>query len=253
LRSVAILLGVMAVAGSGCAVGVRQPAFDITESGATLRGNVLSTTGGSGKHFMEYREVIQPSNPATERTPVRSIDFVANEAQQVYEPVDGLAPGRGYLFRVCAEDSENPGDPFCSPFQGFTTSGDSVQGTGIIDELEMDPRLTYSFTFDLGSRPSGRDLSGFGIVRSYSGRGALGTPIEFSVRGNRAQVTFVWKDSAGVVPPCFETLIVEDGGPGGTDRIAAPGGGTSGTCSQVGEVLRGDIVVTDAEPPPSAR
>ncbi len=37
------------------------------------------------------------------------------------EPVAGLEPGTTYHYAVCAEDSENPGDAFCSPDQIVAT------------------------------------------------------------------------------------------------------------------------------------
>ena len=83
----AIVVGVVV---SSCAVGVRQPATDITETSATLNGKVLSTTGGPGSWYIEYG----PTAARTERTPTRTIDFVANESEPVSEPVDGLEPGR---------------------------------------------------------------------------------------------------------------------------------------------------------------
>ena len=98
---------------AGCAVGVRQPATEVTETGATLNGKVLSTTGGPGSWHIEYG----PTLTRTERTPTRTIDFGVNEIEPVSEPVGGLDPGTTYHYAVCAEDSENPGDPFCSPDQ----------------------------------------------------------------------------------------------------------------------------------------
>jgi hypothetical protein len=102
---------------SSCAVGIRQPAAAITGSGATLNGKVLSTTGGPGSWYIEYGT----TTARTQRTPTRPIDFVASESKPVSEPVDGLAEGTTYHFAVCAEDGENPGEPFCSPDQTFTT------------------------------------------------------------------------------------------------------------------------------------
>ncbi len=102
---------------SSCAVGVRQTATGITGGGATLNGKVLSTTGGPGSWYIEYGT----TTARTQKTPTRTINFVANESKPVSEPVDGLTEGTAYHFAVCAEDGENPGEPFCSPDQVFTT------------------------------------------------------------------------------------------------------------------------------------
>ena len=98
-------------------MGVRQPATDVTKTTAVLNGKVLSTTGGRGSYFIEYG----PDTARELKTPTRPIDFVNGESTPVVEPVDGLEPETTYHFAVCAEDSENPGDAFCSPDQTFTT------------------------------------------------------------------------------------------------------------------------------------
>ena len=111
---------VVAVVVSSCAVGVRGPATEVGKTSATLNGKVLSTTGGPGSWFIEYGTTAA----RTEKTPTRTIDFVANESRSVAEPVDGLEQGTTYHYAVCAEDGENPGDPFCSPDQTFKTDFD---------------------------------------------------------------------------------------------------------------------------------
>jgi hypothetical protein len=113
---------VVAVVVSSCGVGVRQPATNITDTSATLNGKVLSTTGGPGSYYIEYG----PTAARTERTPTRTINFDADQSYPISEPVDGLEPGTRYHFAVCAEDSENPGNAFCSPDQTFTTDSDAT-------------------------------------------------------------------------------------------------------------------------------
>jgi hypothetical protein len=113
----AVVVGVVV---SSCAVGVRGPAIEITQTSATLTGSVLSTTGGPGSWHFEYGT----TEARTERTPSRAIDFEVGTLVSVSEPVEGLEPGTIYHFAVCAEDSENPGDPFCSPERTFRTQSD---------------------------------------------------------------------------------------------------------------------------------
>jgi hypothetical protein len=88
-----VVLSVLALAISGCAVGVRFPATAVTGDGATLNGKVLSTSGGPGSWFFEYGQFPDPQ--VADRTPARDIDFVLGQSHPVSEPVDGLAPGRG--------------------------------------------------------------------------------------------------------------------------------------------------------------
>ncbi len=118
-RFLFLLCVVAAVGGSGCAVGVRQPATDITKTSALLRGNAVSTEGGAGSYYFEYSR-----GGAKQTTPARPIEFTAGDSQPVSEPVTGLDAGRVYEFKTCAEDSENPGSPFCSPPARFETDTD---------------------------------------------------------------------------------------------------------------------------------
>ena len=75
------------------------------------------------------------------------------------EPVDGLEPGTTYHFAVCAEDSENPGDAFCSPDQTFTTDND---GEDFVTGTAAGPfgATGMVHTFDAHSGPSGEDAGG---------------------------------------------------------------------------------------------
>jgi hypothetical protein len=160
MRRLPLTLAVLCVAISSCAVGVRQPATEVTETSAVLNGKVVSTTGGPGSYYISYGAV----SPRTERTPTRPIDFVAEESRAVSEPVDGLAPGVTYRYVVCAEDGENPGEPFCSPTQTFKTSGTAVpelRGESICTEQHqyaiegvatgLEPETDYGVTAQMDS------------------------------------------------------------------------------------------------------
>ena len=111
---------VVGVAVSSCAVGVREAATEITQTSATLNGKVFSSTGGTGSWYIEYG----PTEARADETPTRTIDFEANALEPVSEPVDGLEPSTIYHYAVCAEDGENPGEPFCSRDQTFRTQSD---------------------------------------------------------------------------------------------------------------------------------
>ena len=173
----AIVVGVVV---SSCAVGVRQPATEITTTSATLNGKVLSTTGGPGSWYIEYG----PTPARTERTPTRAIDFEVNAIEPVSEPVDGLEPGTTYHFAVCAEDSENPGDPFCSPDQPFTTepdhAGDSIVGSGSFG-------LFLASKVDVASGPSGENPTGQASVTLGGGEVIETSSVDcLAVSGNSA-------------------------------------------------------------------
>jgi hypothetical protein len=164
-RFAALSTIVVGVVVSSCAVGVRGPATDITKTSATLNGKVLSTTGGPGSWYIEYG----PTTARTEKTPTRTIDFVANELKPVSEPVSGLELGTKYHFAVCAEDSENAGDAFCSRDQTFTT--------------DFDPSLTL--TRDCSRYPPSHGLhpSAAGLPPNTVVHGRLDFPDGTSVEG----------------------------------------------------------------------
>jgi hypothetical protein len=242
---------VVGVAVSSCAVGVRQPATDITATSATLNGKVLSTTGGPGSWYIEYG----PTAARTEKTPTRTIDFAVGELEPVSEPVSGLEPGRTYHFAVCAEDGENPGDPFCSPDQTFTTapSEDSVTGSETHNFGVPQHPILISYEYSVFSGPSGENPTGtiqflditFDVVcLAVSGtRAVIGTHSEVD---NTSADTY---------------FVVNDGGAGADTfgRTFPPGGPMGGQpaddCANVIEediplepVFTSNVVVTDAQP-----
>jgi hypothetical protein len=259
MRRFALALSAIAVAVvvSSCAVGVRQPATNITTTGATLNGKVLSTTGGPGSYYVEHAEFVDffGEGPPV-RTPVRPVDFVANQLLPVSEAVT-LPPGRARHYRVCAEDSENPGDPFCSLTQSFRTIGDSVVGEAVIDRIED---LSHTISLDVGSGSTGDSPSGYALQTDYAGRSIGGTARCLKVQNNRAVIGLEYYDPIRNIRSNNYTVI-EDGGPTGPDRISGVGiGGGGGSPTDCGSVpgdvplnalLESDIVVTDAQPPPT--
>ena len=74
------------------------------------------------------------------------------------EPIDGLEPATTYQFAVCAEDSENSGDPFCSPAQTFTTDPDSTRDT--VTGRAGQFCGGFCVSIDARSGPSGEDPTG---------------------------------------------------------------------------------------------
>jgi hypothetical protein len=196
----AIVVGVVV---SSCAVGVRKPASAITETSAVLRGDVLSTTGGTGSYYIEYGT----AGAQTQRTPTREIDFTTNTIYPVAEPISGLTPEAAYHYSVCAEDSENPGDAFCSPDQTFVaTDKDFVSGSGC-----WVCGLT-DFNLDVRSGPSGESPDGSG---HFGGPSTLisGRVSCLTVTGKRATLGITGEGGAQ-----DGMLFVQDNGSPGSHR-----------------------------------
>jgi hypothetical protein len=236
---------VVAVVVSSCAVGVRQSASDITTTSATLNGKVLSTTGGPGSWYIEYG----PPTARTERTPTRTIDFAVGQVEPVSEPVDGLEPGTTYHFAVCAEDSENPGEPFCSPDQTFTTapSKDSVVGTATLNVGVPQHPLLLTYEFNAFSGPSGEDPTGTIQVADFT----LDV-VCLAVSGTRAVV-----GAHEVVNNLDIYYVINDGAvdADALGQTVPPGGQPADDCANVIQeditlesVFESDVVVTDARP-----
>jgi hypothetical protein len=91
----------------------------------------------------------------------------------VGEPVDGLEAGTTYHFAVCAEDSENPGNPFCSHDQTFTTDVDpSLNGESLF-ATNLDtgqPGASYV------RYPSCRTEADGTVILDYTAKGFAGGP-----------------------------------------------------------------------------
>jgi len=132
LRPLVVLLVVGAgVLLSGCALGYRGPATDITTDSATLTGYVTSDRSEQGEWFFKYGKT---SALGTE-SPKRSIQFIEDAHHNVSEPLTGLEHGTTYHYVLCADDQE-PGMPaLCSPDQVFTTE---------IDPSDFDPSVTMA-------------------------------------------------------------------------------------------------------------
>jgi hypothetical protein len=237
VRRVLFALCLIAVAGTGCAVGVREPATDITDTSATLNGKVLSTTGGPGSWYIEYG----PTQARTEKTPTRTIDFEANKIEPVSEPVSGLEPGTTYHFAVCAEDSENLGDAFCSPDQTFVSlaaEGDSATGVGSSRD--------FTFDFAASSGPSGENPEGT-FSGEYLDFHLEGPVICLKVEGNVATLVFT-HDAPNFGHWAVVTVVDNELT---QDTIAAVTYSIPKDCSARETTLEqsltdGDIVVTDA-------
>jgi hypothetical protein len=245
---------VVGVAASSCAVGVRQPATSITQTGATLNGKVLSTTGGPGSYYIEYGTTLA----RTERTPTRTLDFVVNESEPVSEPVDGLEPGTTYHFAVCAEDSENAGDAFCSPDQTFTTrpTGDFISGSGNV--------IGADFTLTVHASSTGQNPTGFITTRSSSNPNFNfdATPTCLNVSGSSA-TTGYRIDTGSRTGEGFMAAFTDNGSSGVDQALwyiflpdppadcplptAPPPGSNIGPAN-----ISGDIEVVDAPSPTSS-
>jgi hypothetical protein len=130
---------------SGCALGFRAPASDITTTSATLNGGVGSNRSEHGEWWFEYGKTTDLGN----ETPHRGIDFTAFTGYDVSEPVSGLEPGTTYHYVNCADDQDPDFGPNCSHQQTFTT--------------DFDPSLTLTEDCSFYPPDNGLVISGTGF------------------------------------------------------------------------------------------
>jgi hypothetical protein len=114
---VALSIGVGVVM-SGCAVGEPLETTAITNSGATLNGNVYSSFAGDTDVWWKYGETTAYDS----ETRHGQVAIADEDPHPVSMPLQGLAAATDYHFQLCAQDQEeDPGRIVCSKDQTFTT------------------------------------------------------------------------------------------------------------------------------------
>jgi Tol biopolymer transport system component/lysophospholipase L1-like esterase len=101
---------------SACAVGDPQPPTDVTETGATLKGDVYSSADGDTEYWFRYGETAAYGNETSHGNVAISDD----QAHPVSEPITGLAPGTTYHWQLCVND-QAPDRDICNVDHTFTT------------------------------------------------------------------------------------------------------------------------------------
>ncbi|HEX3277410.1 MAG TPA: hypothetical protein VHR40_02740 [Thermoleophilaceae bacterium] len=132
---------------------------------------------------------------------------------------------------------------------GPSPAQDSVTGTA----GRGDARDAIDFAFDVHSGPSGENPTGTVVLRLQLGQPTTLTASCLDVEGNRARMIVPAPPHAGIAGL---SVAVQDTGPGGLDKFDWEPLQTLPTGCPVPATVpsfveRGDVVVTDAPPPPT--
>jgi Arylsulfotransferase (ASST) len=133
------LLVALALVLSGCTIGLPGQATGVGETGATLRGEVLSTAAGEVDYWFDYGDTTDYG----ESTPRRTTTVSGQDTYRVAEAITGLTAGTQYHFQLCVQHhTENPDEVVCVPDRTFTTDA------GPATELAIDaaPNLYPEFS-----------------------------------------------------------------------------------------------------------
>jgi Purple acid Phosphatase, N-terminal domain len=119
-RRLAAALCAAALTLASCAVGEPRPPTGVTDTSATLNGNVFSDVQGDAEYWFAYG----PTAAYGSETPHRTVFIDDSAARPVSEAVGGLSPSTTYHWQLCAQDGqEQPPRTNCSADQTLTTAG----------------------------------------------------------------------------------------------------------------------------------
>jgi parallel beta-helix repeat protein len=103
--------------GTGCAVGQTGSPREISDSGATVNGTLLSNTGGQVEYWVQYGLTTAYGSETGHQT----VAVQQNVPQPVIAEIAGLARSTTYHYRFCARDSQQTGGPGCGADRTFKT------------------------------------------------------------------------------------------------------------------------------------
>jgi hypothetical protein len=110
---------VVAVVGlSGCAFGETTPATDVTETSATLHGNVRSNLEDQTVWWFTWGTTTAYGS----ETPHRTVAISGQGAHPVAETLTGLEPNTTYHYRLCAMDPAHQTSGACGGDKTVTTA-----------------------------------------------------------------------------------------------------------------------------------
>lgn len=243
-RPVVVVAVVAGLFTSGCAIGFRAPATDITATSVTLNGYVGSNRSEPGEWFFKYGKTTDYGS----ETPKRPVQFVELTGHEVSEPLSGLEPSTNYHYVLCADDQEPGVDAFCSAPQTFRTFADATADSVVVTGNAAG--LT-NIDIDVTSGPSGENPTGHLSADSQYGHLQASSITCFSISGDTANIGGTLEPNPSGSPGFRVTVV--DRGPANTNADSFFGGLSAVTptdCTTLaGGTLIGNAVVRDAPAP----
>jgi parallel beta-helix repeat protein len=113
-----LALALVALASSGCAVGITGQPTSTAGTTAVVGGAVVTTTGQQVEFWAEYGLTSAYGSSSEHHTTTLGTDG----PQAVERELTGLTRGTTYHYRLCARDSDQPGGPRCGDDATVTTT-----------------------------------------------------------------------------------------------------------------------------------
>lgn len=245
--AVVVLVGGAGIVLSGCAIGFRVPASDVTANSVTLNGYVGSSRSEQGEWWFAYGK----TSALGSTTPKRSIQFTEWTRHDVTEPLTGLEPSTNYHYVLCADDQEPGVGAYCSAEQTFRTFADATSDSVVVNG---DAGALSNIDIDVSGGPSGENPTGH-LAADAQGYGRLvaSSITCFLVNGDTASVGGTLEPNASGAT-AFRVTVLDAGPP--ADQLDGVRGELLGAppadCSTPGFADRmssGDAVVLDAPAP----
>jgi Arylsulfotransferase (ASST) len=117
--SAASALALVVVFVGGCAGAYTQPATDVTDTTATVRGFVFDPEDATVSYWFEYG----PTKAYGSETPYRPLVINDRDNHPVSEDLSGLDPGTKYHYRTCVKHPI----ALCAADRTFTTTGGATE------------------------------------------------------------------------------------------------------------------------------
>jgi hypothetical protein len=179
---------------AGC-YGSTEPATDIGEATATLRGQGTANNGPASSYFEYWTDGDPLPGQARPRTPTRS--WPARASGPITERVSDLLVASRYSFRLCGSDQGAA--PVCAQTRAFSTptpAGDYVKGS--FSGTAPPTGIAYTVRFNARSGPTGENARGT-VRLTFAGQTRIDTVTCLTVGRTFATIGVVRDDGSTVL------------------------------------------------------